>query len=140
MQLAVVVAALDIKVKSLEQHIAEFGITDAGLAVLHARAHALFRDHGIDGEVFADVAQKIEIPHLLCPGGVVEQARRIHRVLKIQPALQLLLLVGNVGREHFPGEQLAFGALAAGIADGAGRSSRQRDGMMTKQLETPQGE
>ena len=54
-----------IKIKRLQQHVAELGVADAGLAVFHARADAFLGDHLVDGKMFADVAQKIEERNIL---------------------------------------------------------------------------
>src|SRR5437762_7464678 len=87
-----------------------------------------------------DLAQEIEIANRVRPVGIIEQARWVGRAFKIEPSLQLLLFAGDVRRQYLPGEQLALGALAAGIANRAGRAARQRDGMMAEKLEAPQGQ
>ena len=68
------------------------------------------------------------------------QQRGVGRTVKVEPALQLLLLIGNVGIEDFRRKKLSFGISATGIADGAGGATRDRNGMMTEQLKAPKAE
>jgi len=41
LQFAILITAKHIKIECLKQHVTELRVTDARLAVLHARAHAL---------------------------------------------------------------------------------------------------
>src|SRR4030095_11831829 len=41
LQLAVVIAPQDVKIESLQKHVAEFGVTNAGLTIFHAGPNAL---------------------------------------------------------------------------------------------------
>ena len=60
-------------------------------------------------------------------------------MLEIEPALQLLLLPGDIPSQHFRGQELALGFLSARIANRPGRAARQRDGVMAEELETTEG-
>jgi hypothetical protein len=42
--------------------------------------------------------------------------------------------------QNFPGQELALGGFAAGIADAAGRAAGDGDGMMAEFLKPAQGE
>src|ERR1700733_1148160 len=61
------------EIKSLQQHVTEFCVTDAGLAVFYARADGFFRNHLVDGKMLSDVAQEIQIRNFLRPRGVVQK-------------------------------------------------------------------
>ncbi|MFM1944721.1 MAG: hypothetical protein RI897_3703 [Verrucomicrobiota bacterium] len=73
LEFAIVVAAEDVEVEGLEQHVTELGIADTGFAVFHAGADAFFGDHHIDGEVFAGIAEEFEVADVTGPGGVIEE-------------------------------------------------------------------
>ena len=60
LQFAIVIAIEHVKIKRLQQHVAEFGVADADFAVFHAGADAFLGDHLVDGKMFSDVAQEIE--------------------------------------------------------------------------------
>ena len=57
---------------------------------------------------------------------------------KIEQLRQLHLHAGDVVIQNFLGEQLAFGGLAARIANRAGRAARDGNRMMAEQLKPPQ--
>src|ERR1035441_9931234 len=140
LELAVVVAAEHVEVEGLEQHVAELGEADAGLAVLHARAHAFLRHHLVDGEMLADVAQEFEKTNGGRPALVIQEAGGIGGDVEIEEAAELLLYLGDVGVEDILGEQLALLRAAAGVADGAGGPAGERDGVMAQQLKPAQGQ
>jgi hypothetical protein len=64
-----------VEVIGLQQHVRELGVRDAVLAIFETRAHRLFRDHVIDGEVLADVAQELQVGDILEPVIVVDDNR-----------------------------------------------------------------
>src|SRR5690348_3006916 len=68
LELASVITAEDVKIESLEEHVAEFGVADPDLAVFHAGSNAFLGDHLIHGEVLADIAKKIEVTDRCSPG------------------------------------------------------------------------
>ena len=129
-----------IKVKRLEQHVAEFGVADAALTVLHAGAHAFLGHHLVDGKMLADVTQKIEIRNARRPRGIVHEPGGIRLGIKIKDALQLLFDAGDIVFEQVAGEQLAFARLAARIPNRAGCAASERNGMMSGQLKPAQHE
>ncbi len=49
------------EVVGLQDHVAEFGVGDALVAVGEALADGVLLDHHVDGEVLADVAEHIEV-------------------------------------------------------------------------------
>ena len=108
LQLAVVVAAEDVEIEGLEQHVAELGVADADLAVFHAGADAFLGHHLVDGEVLADVAQEIEEADGGGPVGVVHQAGGVGRGVEVEQAAELFLDPGDVVGQDFLGEQLAL--------------------------------
>src|SRR5262249_39056147 len=124
LELAVLVAAKNIEIESLQQHITELRIADTRFPVLHACPHTLFGNHLVNREMFTNVAQKFEKTDRGCPGGIVEQLRRINGRLEIKQATHLVLHFGDIRVEHLLGEQLTLLRPAARIADGTCRSSR----------------
>ena len=125
-------------IKGLQEHVGKFRVTDARVAILHARTHAFLGNHTVDGEMLADVAQEIEQGDVVRPVSVVQQACRVFLGLKIKQLLQLLLYAGDVGGEHFVGEQVALSRFAAGIADGAGGAAGEWDGDVAEILKPAQ--
>ena len=117
LEFAIVIAAKDVKIESLEEHVAELGVADADLTVFHAGAHALLADHLVDGKMLADIAQEIEIRHVCRPCRVIDQLGGIVFRVEVQQSPKLFLDAGNIGRDGLLAEQLTLGALAAGIPD-----------------------
>jgi hypothetical protein len=139
LQLAAEIAAEHVKIKRLEQHVAELGVADARLAVLHAGADAFLGHHLVDGKILADVAQKIEVAQVRRPSRRCPRAGRdcpAFSAVEIQQARELRADGFDVGLDLFLGEQLALGGFAAGIADAAGRAAGDGDGMMAEGLGT----
>ena len=101
LQFAIVLLAQMIKIKRLQQHVAELGVADAGLAVFHARADAFLGDHHVDGKMFADVAQKIE--ELTCAVQEALSTSRAGLVLasKSSNLRELHFHAGDVGVQNF---------------------------------------
>ncbi len=75
-------------VVGLQQHVAELGEGDAVLGV-DPQLDALARQHLVDGDVFADVAQELEDRDRLCPVTVVDE--RPAAGVEIDDASELLL-------------------------------------------------
>ncbi len=65
------------KVIRLQQHIAEFGIRNALIAVFEAAADRLFGNHIIDAEMFAHIAQPVDITQGCNPVMIVGHQRRL---------------------------------------------------------------
>ena len=111
LQFAVVVAAQHVEVERLQQHVAELGVADADFAVFHAGADAFLGDHLVDGKMFSDVAQEIEIAKRApstrrCPRG----ARDCCCVSKSSSLASCSFHAGDVVVEDFLREQLALRA------------------------------
>ena len=112
------------EVVRLQQHVAEFGVGDAGV---EARLHRLLLQHQIDGEVLADVPQESDERLLLQPVGIVEhEGPRLFRVEIEEPA-HLIALVLQVVADLLLGEEGALILLAARVADHPGAAAHQHD-------------
>jgi hypothetical protein len=139
LEFAIVVLAQAIKIERLQQHVAEFGVTDAGFAIFHPGAHALLGHHHVDGKMLSDIPEKIQECDLARPIGIIEQLGRIGGRFEIQQLAHLLFNRSNVCFEQFPCDELALGGFATGIADQSCGATRKSDGPMPPQLEAPQG-
>ena len=118
------------KIKRLQDHVAELGVADAHVAILHPRTHAFLRDHGVDLEVLADVTKHVEERQRRGPVCVVDQLCCILHSLKFHEAAKLNLDPLDVGLQQLVREELALGSLSAGIADRAGRPACNGDWMV----------
>ena len=130
LQFAILRFAKIMKIKRLQDHVAELGVADAHVAILHPRTHAFLRDHGVDLEVLADVAKHVEERQRRGPVCVVDQLCCILHSLKFHEAAKLNLDPFDVGLQQLVREELALGSLSAGIADRAGRPARNGDWMV----------
>ena len=127
-----------VEVVALEQHIGEFRVADAGFIVAaEARFDAFFGHHGIDREVFSDVAEEIEEADGADPRGIVDELGGVgERFVEVEDAGELLSDGGDIAIEHFFGQQLAFGFFPRWIADAAGCSTCESDRAMACVLES----
>jgi len=126
------------EIERLQEHVTEFGVTDAALAIFHARANAFLGHHLVHGKMLPDITQEFEEQDALGPGRIVHQARRVLPGLKIQQPGQLDFYTGDIAIQDFFGQQLALLRLATGIADASGRATGHGDGRMPEQLEPSQ--
>ena len=122
----------------MNQLVAKFGKTDAGLAA-EAGFYAVLGDHAAEGEMFADVTEEIEEADGGGPVGVVDDAGWVAAGAEVEEALELGLNAREIVGELLAGEQVAFGGFAAGVADHAGGAAGEADGVVTRELEAPQG-
>ena len=111
LELAVVGFAQVVEIVGLEQHVAELGVADAGVA-FHAGANAVLRHHDVDGKIFPDVAQEIEVADAGGPIGVVDEARGIRGRREIEQARKLGGDAADVVRELLDGEKIALGGFS----------------------------
>jgi hypothetical protein len=121
----------------LEQHVAELGVADP-VVPLHAGPDAVLGHHHVDREVLADVAEEVEVAHACGPGGVVDHPGRVHRRVEVEEPRELALDAGEVLVQLLPGEEVALGGLARGVADHAGGAPGQGDRVVAVQLEAAQ--
>ena len=98
-----------IEIKRLQQHVAEFGVADADIAVFHAGTHAFLGHHHVDREMLADIAQKIEERHRRGPRGVIDETGGVGGNGEIEQLRELHLNARDVGTQHLGGEQGALG-------------------------------
>jgi len=132
-----VVLAQVAEVVGLQQHVAELGVRKSVL-VGEPRLYAVFGHHLVDGDVLADVAQKLEHGYVAGPVGVVDEGCGIRAVLEVEQSLELPLDVGDVGSERVGVEQVALLAAARWVAHHARCSTSKHDWPVTEQLQTSQ--
>ena len=125
------------KVVGLQQHVAEFGVTQTGFAA-EAAFDAVFAEHHVDWKVLAHVPQKRRVRKLFHPIVVVDEDRRLVTAIEIEQVPHLRFDAGDVGRELLFREQIPFSAFAAWVADHAGRTAHDRDRTVACFLESPQ--
>ncbi len=118
------------EIVGLEEHVAELGVAHSRVAPLQAAADGVLGEHDVDGKMLADVAEEFEISEAAHPVVVVHQQRGIAAAVEVEEPPQLGLHGGDVGAEHFQGEEVSLLALAAGVADHAGGPADKRDGPM----------
>jgi hypothetical protein len=140
LEFAVMVAAEDVEVEGLEQHVAELGVADTGFAVFHACADAFFGDHHIDGEVFAGIAEELEVADVTGPGGVIEELGGVGGGIEVEEFGELGFDALDIVIEDFAGEELAFLGFTAGVTDEAGGAAGDGDGVVAGELEAAEGE
>lgn len=140
LEFAAVDAGEVVEVVGLEEHVAEFRVADANLAVFHACADGFFGDHLIDGEVLADVAEEVEEADGAEPVGVVDEASGVGGGVEVEEACELGSDGGDVGGDLVFGEELAFLGFAAGVADAAGGAAGDGDGVVAGELEAAEGD
>ena len=107
-----------------------------GPALAHARGHRLLGEHRRDAEVLADVAQQLDRGQLADPVEVVLEDRE--RILVGEQVPELLADLGGPGDDRLGIVELAFLALAAGIADQAGAAAGEGDRRVAGELEAAQ--
>ncbi len=136
LQLAAVMFVEVDEIVGLEQHVAELGITQAGVGPFQPRLDRIFGQHDIDGKMLADVAQEFEVAEAAHPIVVVDQQGRGRTAVEIEEPPQLLFHAGNIGAEDLDVQEVTLFALAAGVADHARRPAHQGQRPMPGLLET----
>ena len=142
---APLVAAADLKlaalrteqvqvVVGLDQHVAEFGVGNAGL---HPALDRVLLEHVADREMLAGVAQKVHQADAPQPVGVVPHSRRVGPLEGEEPG-ELLTDALCVAIDLLEVHHRALGPLAARVADHAGAATHQRDRDMAVPLQPGQ--
>ena len=122
----------------LQEHVAKFGVAHAGIAPLQAGLHRILGEHHIHGKMLAHVAKEFQEAETAHPIVVVHQLGRTRFTVEVEKSPQLLLQGGNIGAEDLDVQQVAFFALAAGVADHAGRPAHEGQWPMPRLLKSPQ--
>ena len=118
----------------LQDHVVEFEKRQRLLAI-EPKLHRIERQHLVDGEMPADVAQEGNVVQLVEPIGVVRHDRA---GAEIEKAREHGADRGDIGVDLLGGEQRAARVLAGGIADLAGAATHQRDRTMPGLLQPSQ--
>ena len=106
------------KIVRLQQHVAELGKGDPIFAI-EAHLHGILADHVIHGEMFPDVAQKIDQIQREEPIGIVHHAGRIVFHLEIEKMRELLFDRLKIGFDGLARKQLSLRGFSARVADHA---------------------
>ena len=122
------------EIVGLQDHVVEFEKRQRLLA-LQAQLHRVERQHLVDGEMAADVAQEGNIVQPVEPLGVV---RHHGAGVKIEKARKYRADRGDVGLDLRACQQRAARVLARWIADLAGTAAHQRDRAMAGLLQPSQ--
>ena len=131
-------ALVDLReVIGLQAHIVEL---DEGefMLTLQPQLDAIHRQHAVDREMAADVAQEFDVIEPRQPVGVIEQERVAGAFAKAQKSLESRLDRGLVGVDLLHCQQLAALVLAGRIADARGAAADQRQGLAARALEPGQ--
>ena len=127
---------LDVVV-GLQDHVVEFDERQFLLA-LEAQLHRIHRQHAVDREVPADLAQHLDVVELGQPLGIVDH----HRVGFPRAEVDELVEGGAdrclVGVDLLVGEELARLVAAGRIADAGGAAAHQRDRLVAGRLQPVQ--
>ena len=118
----------------LQAHVVEFDEGELVLA-LQPQLDAVHRQHAVDREMPADVAQELDIIEVRQPVGVVEQQRVASAFAKAQEFLENRLDRGLVGVDLLNGQQLAALVLAGRIANARGAAADERQGLAAGALQ-----
>ncbi len=113
-----------VEVIALDELVAELGEAHP---VLKPVFHAILRQHVVDRDVLADVADEVEKAHVLEPVVVVHHACCL-RTFEVEEALELGLLAGQIVLNRRRVQELPLRRLAAGISHPPRRTSHKRDG------------
>src|SRR5690606_24244607 len=105
-----------------------------------ALLHALFRDHGVHGEVLADVTQESEHVHRRGPVQVVGNDGGILTAIEVEEARHLRLDLACPLADYIERIQFALFGLEAGVTDHAGGATSKSNRTMAGQLHTTQSE
>jgi len=127
------------EVVGLKQHVAEFGVRKA-IGVGNAAFDRVFCQHLIDGDVFADITQKVEHRKLAGPIGVVDQLSLGRALFEVKDAFELALDALHIVVQRLGVKQIALFASTRRVADHAGRPTRECERSVSQQLKSAQGD
>ena len=136
LELAAVLAEEHQKVIRLHEHIVEF---EEGEPLLHAGTVALRREHLVDGEIRADLAQKVDVIEVEEPVGIVDDDGAV-LALETDEARHLLLEAFDVIFDGLARHHGAHIGAAGGVADHARAAADEDDGLMAGILHVAHGD
>ena len=128
------------EVVSLKQLVGEFGERKA-VARLAVKAflYAFLGHHVVYGDVFADVARKVEELEVFHPVVVVHEFGAVRGVaFKVEEMCELFFYAAYVVCKRFLVEQVAFLAFSRGVAYHAGGPADERNGLVAGALQVAQ--
>src|SRR6185369_1270949 len=116
------------EVVGLEQHVAEFGVADAGVA-FDAAFDGVLGEHHVDRKVLTDVAEEFEVREASHPVMIVKQHCTTGTV-EVEKATKLTFDAGDIFFELIQREQIALFTLSGWVADHACCTAHEGDGAM----------
>ncbi len=125
------------EVIALQDHVVEFQERERLLA-LEAQPDAVHRQHAVDGEMPADIAQERDVLELSQPIVVVHHDRACGTASELEVVLENLADARNVRLDLRFGEQLPRLIPAGWIAHLGGASAHEHDRPMPGALQVPQ--
>ena len=135
---AAVVAAGELgEVVGLQDHVVELEEGQLVLAV-EAELDRIDRQHAVDREVAADIAQEVDVVERRQPLGVVDHDRGVRPPVEVDEVGEGRLEALLVGLDLVVGEELARLVLARRVADARRAAAHQRDRPVAGLLEPAQ--
>ena len=125
------------EVVGLQAHVVEFEEAELLVAV-EPHLHAVHRQHAVDREVPADVAQEVDVVEGRQPLGIVDHQGVAAGLAEVQQAREALLQAVLVGRDGVEGEDLPRLVPPGGIADARRTAAHQNDGAVAGLLQPVQ--
>ena len=124
----------------MQELVGELGERHAVLELsVEAALDAVLRHHVIDGDALADFACEVEEGEVLHPVVVVDELSAVGCVaLEVEEVCQLLLDALHVVAQRFFVQQVALLTLSAGVANHAGSSAHEGDGLVATALQVSQ--
>ena len=140
LQLAALVRVQVVEVVALEQLVGEFGEREAvACLAVQTLLHAVLGHHVVDGDVLAYVACEGKEGEVLHPVVVVDQFGTVGGIaIEVEEACQLCFDTCHVVCQRSFVEQVALLALAGWIADHAGGTSDEGEGLVAATLQVAQ--
>ena len=128
------------EIVALQELVGELGERHTLLKLaVEAALDAVLGHHVVDCDALADVAGEIEEGEVLHPVVVIDQFCGVGRItVEVEEARELLAYAGDVVTQRGFVEQVALLALARGVADHAGGSAQQGDGLVAATLQVAQ--
>ncbi len=113
------------EVVALHNHIVEF---KKGQALFPTLFEAFCSKHTVNGKVYTNLAQQLNIVQIQQPVGVIGDNGFVFT--EVNKTAHLLFEAGDVVRDKFRREHLAHFVLAAGVTDHTSAAAQKYDGTM----------
>jgi hypothetical protein len=125
------------EIVGLQDRVVEFEKAER-LVAFEPQPHAVLRQHAVDREIPADVAQKRDVAQFIEPIGIVDHDRVARAVAELQEFREDLADAGHVAGDLLVRQKLAGFVLAGGVADLCRAAAHQDDRLVAGLLEPAQ--